>query len=170
MGLFSSIGNVLGTVAKVAGNVVPGPGGFVLRQVGGALQGGGGSQAAPATFGNPGTSTFVPTAPTTARRIGGVGPTAAPAPVVAGAAVTGGACITPGGLRGRWTVKNGAPHCKAIRRQDPLNRKALRRGRRRSNRFVDIAKDELKAQGLKVSRSGSTRSRRDLGPGHTHTR
>lgn len=178
MGLFGAIGSALGTVAGVAGNIIPGPGGFVLRQVGGALRGGGrgsaptqpvAAQPQVPTFGNPGGSgSFVG---------GGVGkrfgpqmqlPAGAGVPSAA-ASVSGGACTTPGGLRGRWTVKNGAPHCKAIRRVDPLNRKALRRGRRRSNRFVDIAKEELKANGLKVSRSGTGR-RRDLAPGHTHVR
>lgn len=80
------------------------------------------------------------------------------------AAATGGACITPGGLDGRWAnrkipkSRGGGveTYCKAKRRIDPGNVKALRRSHRRDDQFIRLAKRATKGTKWKVVSRAST--------------
>jgi len=107
---------------------------------------------------------------------GGPSPTRAAAPpVMPGGSIVGGVIgrvrtaaqvIVPGGVEPHLA---GQPRRKR-RRMNVTNDKALRRAVRRQQGFVKLARKALQGTGYTVVTRGSRRSKRDLGPGHTHVR
>jgi hypothetical protein len=145
-GIFGFVGKALGTITGIASKVLPGPLGTAAGLVSGVL-----SPQAPPPQVSPrvlpsGTPPFV--------RPGQGFVQQGPSPRTPTSAVGFG----PVGARQRKR-----------RRMDPLNPKALRRATRRLAAF-NREKAKVEKELRKIAPRPRTRTRRDLPPGHTHTR
>lgn len=140
-GIIKGAGKLLGGGLKIAGGIVPGLGGTVLKTAGGLLAPTKRAAVQPSAF------------PIMPPSLGGLGmqgfmPTNRPPRVTKSGAVT---------TRKRPTM-------------NPANPRALRRAIRRQDSFVKLARKALKGSGYQITTRASRRSRRDLGPGHSHVR
>ena len=136
---------IFGTIGKIlgtAGRIIPGPIGGAIGAVGGIL----------APKRRPTPEFRLPTMP------GGSTPTLHP---TSRRPPPPGAALGPVGAMAQQPRKR--------RRMDPMNVKALRRATRRLAAF-DREKKKVEKQLRAIAPKPQRRSRRDLGPGHTHTR
>lgn len=141
-GFFSFVGKALGGAAKLAGGLLPGPAGGILRGVGGLLAGG-----APRP----------PSVPMGLPTISGGGAVAFPGgalgfggtvqPAARGAVAVGADGCPKGHQLNKsgYFLKSGAfipprSRCVRIRRANPANSRALRRALRREEGFVRLAR------------------------------
>lgn len=151
-GIFGTIGSVLGKVTKVASKVLPGPPGAIAGAIGSAIfprqfTGPMAQQRtipAPTGIMGPGPGTQIQTTPYLGL------------PVHTGA----GGCASGFHLnKSDYFLKNGTfiaagTKCVRNRKMNPGNSRALRRGVRRSEAFVGLARRALKGTGKKVVAQG----------------
>jgi len=169
--IFGGIKKVVGTVAKVGSQVLPGPAGVAARAIVSAA--GGGQRSIPAAPSIGGGQLSLPRVNIGAIRTPAVGLTLPAYTPPAGAPQQGAACGGPGYHRNkalaRWerAVARGStakqPYvvnaCVKNRSVNPLNPKALRRAIRREDRMRKMMTRALKGSGYKITRT-ATRARR----------
>lgn len=149
-GIFSFIGKAVGSVAKFAGGLLPGPLGGIAKGIGGIL--------APSA---PQVQPFAQQLPFGGPRIP-LSIQGIPTPGIGGAvqrALPGGASGYQGCYPGYHLDKATKSKCVRNRSMNPANPKALRRAIRRQAGFVNLAKRTLKGSGYTFKRTGPPKSR-----------